>query len=108
MTQNINTYYIPQNLNILTGKIYNIYINKVTNLDLTSIIEKKEVTLNGILQPNKEITQPTPQQASTVISLEQEDYDNLLKLAETSTQLYNQSQALVKKLTKGSENKWKK
>lgn len=104
MTQNITTYYIPQNLNITVGKIYNIYLNKVTNLDLTSIIEKKEITLNGILQPNKEIlTPPQSTTTSTTISIEQEDYDNIMKLAETSTQLYNQSQALVKKLTKGSD-----
>ena len=42
MTQSIITYYIPQNLNITSGKIYNLYINKVSNLDLTNLIPPKQ------------------------------------------------------------------
>lgn len=103
MTQTINTYYIPQNLNIPKGKIYCLYINKVTNLDLSSIIQKKDVTLNGILQPNKEVA-PTKPLTST-IPLSEEDYTSILSLADTSTKLYNQSQELVKKLTKGRNSK---
>lgn len=106
MTQNITTYYIPQNLNIPTGKIYEIYLNKVTNLDLSSILKQKEITLNGILQPNKEIIQnPQAPSSPNIIPIEKEDYDSIMKMAETSVQLYNQSQALIKKLTKGSEKK---
>lgn len=106
MTQTINTYYIPQNLNIPKGKIYCLYINKVTNLDLSSVIPKKDVTLNGILQPNKEVT-PTKPSTST-IPLSEEDYTRILSLIDTSTKLYNQSQELVKKLTKGRNSKWMK
>ena len=102
MTQTINTYYIPQNLNITKGKIYCLYINKVTNLDLGSIIPKKEVTLNGILQPNKEVI---PTKGSNTIPLSEEDYTSILSLIDTSTKLYNQSQELVKKLTKGRQTK---
>lgn len=108
MTQNITTFYTPQNLNISQGKIYNFYLNKVNNLDLSSIIEQKNINLNGILQPNKEVIsqpdylQPTPQtQNNNKISISQEDYHMLLELANTSTQLYNKSQELVKRLTKG-------
>lgn len=103
MTQTINTYYIPQNLNIPKGKIYCLYINKVTNLDLSSVIPKKDVTLNGILQPNKEVT-PTKPSTST-IPLSEEDYTRILSLIDTSTKLYNQSQELVKKITKGRNSK---
>lgn len=109
MTQNITTYYVPQNLNIPTGKIYEMYLNKVTNLDLSSILEKKDITLNGMLQPNKEIIpNPKTPTSSNTIPLEKEDYDSILKMAATSVELYNQSQALIKKLTKGSEKKWMK
>ena len=102
MTQTINTYYIPQNLNITKGKIYCFYMNKVTNLDLSSIIPSKDITLNGILQPNKEVTaKPT----TNIVQLSEEDYTSILSLADTSTKLYNQSQELVKKLTKGRNNK---
>ena len=66
------------------------------------------ISLNGILQPNKEVIsqpdylQPTPQtENNTKISISQEDYHMLLELANTSTQLYNKSQELVKRLTKG-------
>lgn len=102
MTQNITKYYIPQNLNISKGKIYNMYLNKVTNLDLSQIITPKDVTLNGILQPNKQVL--TEQQSTTstnTITLSKEDYTELLSLADNTTKLYNQSQELVKKLTKG-------
>lgn len=102
MTQNITTYYIPQNLNISKGKIYNMYLNKVTNLDLSQIITPKDVTLNGILQPNKQVlTEQQPTTSTNTITLSKEDYTELLSLADNTTKLYNQSQELVKKLTKG-------
>ena len=50
MTQNITKYYIPQNLNISKGKIYNMYLNKVTNLDLSQIITTKDVWMNWKVQ----------------------------------------------------------
>lgn len=108
MTQNITTYYIPQNLNIQQGKIYSFYLNKATNLELSSIIEKKDANLNGILQPNKQvIAQSTPSsptnqpQSNNIIPISQEDYNTILDLTQVSAQLYNKSQELVKKLTKG-------
>lgn len=100
MTQNIVRYYLPQNPNVNQGKIYTLYLNKVTNLDLTSIIEKKDLTLNGILQPNKEVVPQTTMSTNTM-ALTEEDYTSILSLADTSTKLYNQSQELIKKLTKG-------
>ncbi len=88
MTQNITTYYIPQNLNIKQGKIYTLYLNKVTNLDLTSIIEKeKSIQSKGVSTNN--------------ITLTKDDYNKLLVLLDTSTKLYLQSQELVNKINKG-------
>ena len=84
MTQNIITYYIPQNLNIIKGKIYNLYINKVKNLDLSEII------LNN---------------NSTNILLTEEDYNELISIANISTKLHNQSQNIVKKLAKERNKK---
>ena len=89
MTQNILTYYIPQNLHINKGKIYTLYINKVKNLDLSSIIPKKT-----------NLTQQVLQNKNNTISLTEEDYKEFLSLVDTSTKLYNQSQNIMKKLTK--------
>ena len=86
MTQNITTYYIPQNLNINKGKIYTLYLNKVTNLDLSSIITNNN--------QNKE-------EGTDTITLSKDDYNKLLVLLDTSTKLYNQSQELVTKINKG-------
>lgn len=103
MTQNITTYYIPQNLNITKGKIYELYYSKVSNLDLTSIIEQKNISLNGMLQPNKQIVEPAPS-ANNPITISPEEYNELLSLVDNTTKLYNQSRELVKKLTKGRTN----
>ncbi len=93
MTQSIITYYIPQNLHINKGKIYTLYINKVKNLDLLSIIPKKTPnTMKLISQP--QLTK------SNSISLSEEDYKEIISLADTSIKLYNQSQNIIKKLTK--------
>ena len=87
MTQNITTYYIPQNLHINQGKIYTLYINKIKNLDLSSIIPPK--------------TNPTPIKPITNnIYITEEDYKDIISLANTSTKLYQQSQEIIKKLTK--------
>ncbi len=86
MTQNITTYYIPQNLNINKGKIYTLYLNKVTNLDLSSIITNNN---------------QTKEKATDTITLSKDDYNKLLVLLDTSTKLYNQSQELVTKINKG-------
>ncbi|MBR3161199.1 MAG: hypothetical protein IKF19_00515 [Bacilli bacterium] len=83
MTQNVTTYYIPQNLNIRKGKIYTLYLNKITNLDLSGIIT------NDSLRKKDEIT------------LTKDDYNKLLLLLDTSIKLYNQSQDLVAKIGRG-------
>lgn len=93
MIQNITTYYIPQNINIQKGKIYNLYINKVTNLDLQAIIPTKHETLNDIIQPT--ITEPK------MITLTEDEYQNILLLTNKTRELYDQSKELEKKLTKG-------
>lgn len=79
MTQNIISYYIPQNLNITKGKIYNLYVNKVKNLDLSSIIQNNN---------------------SKNILLTEEDYNAIISIANISTKLYTQSQNIIKKLSK--------
>lgn len=84
MTQNITTYYIPQNLNIKKGKIYTLYLNKNTNLDLTSIINN-----NSDLKQQNNIT------------ISKDDYNKLLLIIDTSTKLYSQSQELAKEINKG-------
>ena len=84
MIQNITTYYIPQNLNVKKGKIYALYLNKNTNLDLSSITNNKK----------EQIQQNT-------ITLTKDDYNKLLLLIDTSTKLYSQSQELARKINKG-------
>ena len=84
MTQNIITYYIPQNLNITKGKIYNLYINKIKNLDLSSIIEKKPIINN--------------KKEEKTITISESDYSNLITLATNTTKLYNQSNEIIRKL----------
>ena len=80
MTQNIITYYAPQNLNITEGKIYNLYINKIKNLDLSNII-----------------TLPKEEQ----ITITKTDLNNILDLSNNTAKLYNKSLEIVKKITKG-------
>ena len=56
MNNNITTYYIPTNPNINKGTIYTLYINKNTNLDLTSIInEVPSLNPTNIINLNKQI-----------------------------------------------------
>ena len=88
MVQNIITYYIPQNNNVTSGRIYNLYLNKITNLDLSSVI----TATNLDNQPNS-------------ITLSQVDYEELINLVNKTSELNNQVQTLVKKLERG--RKWK-
>ncbi|MBQ6495196.1 MAG: hypothetical protein IJI49_04265 [Bacilli bacterium] len=85
MTQSIITYYIPQNLNITKGKIYNLYINKVKNLDLTSIITPIQQTISN-----------TPK----TITITEDTYNNIFNLINNQEKIYNQSKEIVKQLTK--------
>lgn len=80
MTQSIITYYIPQNLNITSGKIYNLYINKVSNLDLTNLIP--------------------PKQDVKTITIPEETYNNIFNLINNQEKIYIQSKEIVKQLTK--------
>ena len=79
MNQTITSYYIPQNLHINKGKIYTLYLNKVTNLDLSSITNT----------------------SSNTITINKEDYNKLLVILNTFATLYNQSQELTTKISKG-------
>ena len=84
MVQNIITYYIPQNNNVTSGRIYNLYLNKITNLDLSSVI----TATNLDNRPN-------------CITLSQVDYEKLINLVNKTSELNNQVQMLVKKLERG-------
>ncbi len=92
MTQNITKYYIPQNLNIQKGKIYTLYLNKITNLDLTSIVENELI---------KTSSSNTTNQQQKLISVTNDDYNIILKLIETSNILHSQTQELEMNIKKG-------
>ena len=84
MNQKIITYYIPQNLNITKGKIYNLYINKIRNLDLSSIVPPK-----------------TNIAKEKLITITENDLKEILEISNNQAIIYNKSQELIKKITKG-------
>ncbi len=84
MNQNIITYYIPQNLNITKGKIYNLYINKIRNLDLSSIVPHK-----------------TNIAKEKLITITENDLKEILEISNNQAIIYNKSQELIKKITRG-------
>lgn len=84
MVQNIITYYITQNNNVTSGRIYNLYLNKITNLDLSSVITA--TNLDNQLN---------------CITLSKVDYEKLINLVNKTSELNNQVQTLVKKLERG-------
>lgn len=84
MNQNIITYYIPQNLNITKGKIYNLYINKIKNLDLSSIVPPK-----------------TNIAKEKLITITENDLKEILEISNNQAIIYNKSQELIKKITRG-------
>lgn len=86
MVQNIITYYIPQNNNVTSGRIYNLYLNKITNLDLSSVI----TATNLDNHPN-------------CIILSKVDYEKLINLVNKTSELNNQVKTLVKKLERGKK-----
>lgn len=67
---NVITYYIPVNSKIDKGAIYTLYLNNNKNLDLSSILEEKKLTLNNVIIPFKE----------NKIILEKSDYDEFIFL----------------------------
>lgn len=94
MIQNITSYYIPQNQNIQSGKIYTIYLNKVNNLDLSSITNKEQTkTFNRIVNSS-----PTQKEE---YSISKEEYQAILNLLNEAAKLYNESKNLSQVLTKG-------
>ena len=86
MVQNIITYYIPQNNNVTSGRIYNLYLNKITNLDLSSVITA--TNLDNQLN---------------CITLSKVDYEKLINLVNKTSELNNQVKTLVKKLERGKK-----
>lgn len=84
MTQNVTTYYIPQNLHIKEGKIYTLYLNKITNLDLNSVI-----------------TSRSSNKSNDLMQISQDDFNKIMVLLDTSAKLYMQSQELATKIGKG-------
>ena len=75
MTNEIITYYIPNNPNISKGHIYTLYLNHNTNLDLSSILNLQTLTLNNVIE-----TQNGPIQQTIGITISKEDYTKLLEL----------------------------
>lgn len=84
MTNQIMTYYIPNNPNIPKGHIYTLYLNNNTNLDLSSILNTQTITLNSIIDPTKPSSKETNQ-----IIISKEDYTRLLELNNIAYQLSN-------------------
>ena len=81
MNNQIITYYIPNNPNNLQGRIYTLYINNNTNLDLTSILDNKTITLGPTESTNGQLTQ------QNLITISKEDYTRLLELNNIAYQL---------------------
>lgn len=82
MTNQIMTYYIPNNPNIPKGHIYTLYLNHNTNLDLNSILNTQTITLNNVVASSKGIVSEPSQ-----ITISQEDYTRLLELNNMAHQL---------------------
>lgn len=101
MTNQIMTYYIPNNPNIPKGHIYNFYLNNNTNLDLSSILHTQTIVLNSV-KPSPQ--GPVPE--SNQITISKEDYTRLLELNNLAYQLTtrrtNDIQAFIQAETKTS------
>ena len=99
MTKELITYYIPSNPNIIKGPIYSLYINKNTNLDLTSILNSQTITINNIVDTNIGQIKET-----SSITISKEDYTKLLELNnrafQITTKRNNDIQNFIQKETK--------
>lgn len=82
MTNELMTYYIPNNPNIPKGHIYTLYLNHNTNLDLSSILNLQTITLNNIISTNQGNINESNQ-----ITISKEDYTKLLELNNQAYQL---------------------
>lgn len=88
MTNEIMTYYIPNNPNIPKGHIYTLYINHNTNLDLSSILNLQTLTLNNVIEtPNGQVQQ------TIGVTISKEDYTKLLELNNSIFNLTNKRTA---------------
>ena len=95
MIKELTTYYIPNNPNIAKGQIYTLYLNKNTNLDLTSILNLPTITINNI----KDTSLGTIQETSK-ITLSKEDYTKLLELNNQAYQLTSKRSADIQSFIK--------
>ena len=82
MTNELITYYIPTNPNINKGPIYALYLNKNTNLNLSSITNLQTLTINNTID-----TTTGPIQEANIITISKEDYTKLLELNNQAYQL---------------------
>lgn len=90
MTNELMTYYIPNNPNIQRGHIYTLYLNHNTNLELSSILNLQTVTVNNVFQSEKGPIQETSQ-----IIMSASDYTKLLELNSQAYQLTNKRTAVI-------------
>lgn len=96
MNNNITTYYIPNNPNIEKGLIYTLYLNNNKNLDLSSIINKENITVNTILnQQSKENTDTSNKIPEILKKLSQNLDTYIIKEKELITELTNQYNTLL-------------
>lgn len=79
MEKEITIYYIPKNPNIIKGRIYTLYINNNTNLELSSILKSRNTTTND------------KKQTLNSIIISEKDYTRLLELNNITYQLTNRS-----------------
>ena len=93
MNNQVKVYYIPTNPKIIQGRIYSMYINNNTNLDLSSIQNTRNIKLSKTQQSN-----------STSIMISEKDYTRLLELNNLAYQLTtkrtNNIQAFLNEETK--------
>ena len=95
MSNQIMTYYIPNNPNIPKGHIYTLYLNNNKNMDLSSILNTQTITLNNIIStPKGKINEQSQ------ITISKEDYTRLLELNSLSHQLSTKRDNVIKAFIK--------
>ena len=96
MNNNITTYYIPNNPNVDKGLIYTLYLNNNKNLDLSSIINKDNITVNTILnQKTKENINTYNKIPELLKKLSQNLDAYIIKEKELITELTNQCNEFI-------------
>ena len=93
MNNNITTYYIPNNPNVDKGLIYTLYLNNNKNLDLSSIINKDNITVNTILnQTDNNVSNKIPE----LLKILSQTLDTfIIKEKELITELTNQCNKFI-------------